>query len=58
MLRVERADAERFHQSRAQWNRLVDAMARPSTFCTWEWIHTWWTHFGEPYKLLLLFIYR
>ncbi len=58
MLRVERADVERFHQIREEWNRLVLAMARPSTFCTWEWIHTWWTHFGKSYDLVLLFIYR
>jgi CelD/BcsL family acetyltransferase involved in cellulose biosynthesis len=58
MLRVERAGVERFHQSREEWNRLVGAMPRPSIFCTWEWIHTWWTHFGAPYDLLLLFIHR
>ena len=58
MLRVERADARRFHDSRAEWNRLVDSMARPTTFSTWEWIHTWWKHFGKPYGLLLLFIHR
>jgi L-malate glycosyltransferase len=58
MLRVERASIERFHESRVEWNRLVDVMYRPSTFCTWEWVHTWWKHFGGPYELLLLFIYR
>ena len=58
MLRVERVDVERFHRSRDEWNRLVDRMPRPPIFCTWEWIHTWWTHFGKATELIVLFIYR
>ena len=58
MVRVERADLERLRGIRADWNRLVAAMARPSTFSTWEWIEAWWRHFGDAYDPVLLLFYR
>lgn len=33
-------------------------MKYPTIFCTWEWIHTWWIHFGSEHELVILFIYR
>ena len=58
MLRVERATLEQFQSSRPAWDRLLAGMRRPTTFSTWEWIHTWWKHFGSEYELVLLFIRR
>lgn len=58
MLRVERATLERFERSRPEWSRLLARMSRPTMFSTWEWIHTWWKHFGNPYELFVLFIRR
>src|SRR6266571_2334932 len=58
MVRVERADPSRLHAIRPEWNRLVASMARPSTFCSWEWIDAWWRHFGNAYEALLLHFYR
>ena len=58
MLRVERAGLDRLRAIRVEWNRLVAAMARPSTFCTWEWIEAWWRHFGDAYEPVLLHFYR
>lgn len=40
-----------------RWNNLVHSMEKPSIFCTWEWIHTWWEHFGHRYKEFILKIY-
>ncbi|MFO1431859.1 MAG: GNAT family N-acetyltransferase [Candidatus Competibacteraceae bacterium] len=57
-LSVERVDRRHFEQSRAEWNRLVQAMSRPSVFCTWEWIEAWWRHFGHYYEPVMLFISR
>jgi hypothetical protein len=37
---------------------LATTMKYPSIFCTWEWIHTWWTHFGLSHMPLLLFIFH
>jgi CelD/BcsL family acetyltransferase involved in cellulose biosynthesis len=33
-------------------------MRRPTIFSTWEWIHTWWKHFGRGYGLFVLFVRR
>jgi CelD/BcsL family acetyltransferase involved in cellulose biosynthesis len=31
---------------RADWNALLEQSAASTPFLTWEWLHTWWTHFG------------
>jgi hypothetical protein len=48
---------DEFRQSKDRWNALVHAMNIPSIFCTWEWIFTWWEHYGKSYTPLILFIY-
>ena len=57
-LTVHRATEEEFQESRIAWNHLVSAMRFPSPFCTWEWICTWWEHFGRERELVPLFIYH
>ena len=57
MLRVIEASPDQIVQVRDTWDNLVDGMRRPSPFCTWEWIQTWWKHFGGRYSPLVLFVY-
>lgn len=58
MFKVAVASPDEFINSRQSWNDLAKAMKYPTIFCTWEWIHTWWTHFGSAHELVILFIYR
>ncbi len=57
MYTVRIATQKEFEESREIWNRLAATMPLPSVFCTWEWIYTWWEHFGTNYKPLILFVY-
>jgi CelD/BcsL family acetyltransferase involved in cellulose biosynthesis len=57
MYKITVASVSDLESSRDQWNLLVRSMDRPSIFCTWEWIYTWWKHFGAPYSLRILFVY-
>lgn len=43
--------------ARHEWNALVSSMRFPSIFLTWEWITSWIRHFGQVYRLLVLFVY-
>lgn len=56
MYTVELLDIDHFRNSQSEWNELVLKMKRPCVFCTWEWIFTWWKHFGNVYELIILFI--
>jgi len=58
MYTVKVASIDEFRESKEAWNELVSKLAFPSIFCTWEWIYTWWEHFGDKYQLLILFIYE
>ena len=39
---------------RDEWHALLPASAAPNPFLTWEWAHTWWTHFGGAAALHLI----
>jgi len=58
MNEVRIANIEDFKESGELWDSLVYKMKRPSIFCTWEWIYTWWEHFGRNYRPFILFIYE
>ncbi len=58
MYTVKIATIKEFEESKEVWNRLALRMPLPSIFCTWEWIYTWWEHFGINYKPLILFVYK
>ncbi len=32
---------------RPEWDALVDELALPSPFHSWDWNHVWWKHFGR-----------
>ncbi len=42
----------------AEWNALAAALPFASVFTTWEWVDTWWNHFGETYEPCTLFVER
>lgn len=54
---VHRATIEEFQKSRIPWSSLVSTMRFASPFCTWEWIYTWWEHFGAELELIPLFVH-
>lgn len=57
--RTRIATLDEFRSARDIWNRLVLSMAQPCVFLTWEWFYTWWEHFGDADReLLILFVYR
>ena len=47
-------DPDRFRALRGEWNGLLEQSASDCPFLTWEWLHTWWTHFAGGRKLCLL----
>lgn len=55
---VRVATVKEFKESREIWNKLALSMNIPRIFCTWEWVYTWWEHFGERYEPLILFVYN
>jgi CelD/BcsL family acetyltransferase involved in cellulose biosynthesis len=57
MYTVRRLNTDGFRQARDEWNSLASEMAFPSIFCTWEWIYTWWEHFGGAYDPVILAVY-
>ncbi|MEM1582425.1 MAG: GNAT family N-acetyltransferase [Candidatus Bathyarchaeia archaeon] len=53
MLQVREVDD--FHDLASVWNALLKHnLLGDNVFLTWEWLSTWWKHFGEGRKLLLL----
>jgi CelD/BcsL family acetyltransferase involved in cellulose biosynthesis len=57
MYTVKTATIKEFVESKDAWDALAASMPLPSIFCTWEWIYTWWEHFGAGYALHILFVY-
>lgn len=57
MINIKLATMDEFASKREQWNDLVQKMKRPSVFCTWEWINTWFECFGHLYQPFILFLY-
>jgi CelD/BcsL family acetyltransferase involved in cellulose biosynthesis len=38
----------------APWKALFQSSARPVPFLAWEWVTTWWKHFGNSAKLFVI----
>ena len=55
---VTPASIEEFQQSEEAWGALTAAMPYPTVFCSWEWIYSWWEHFGHEREPCVLFIRR
>ncbi len=44
---------EDFLRSRDSWNNAVEESIDKNVFLTWEWLSSWWTHFGDKRQFLL-----
>jgi CelD/BcsL family acetyltransferase involved in cellulose biosynthesis len=47
---------DQFDALQAMWQQLFAASDNHTPFQTWEWIRTWWQHFGRPGDLRLYVI--
>ena len=47
---------EKFHSLRETWNMLLRQSSDNNIFLTWEWLFTWWQHYGKDKKLRILII--
>ncbi len=45
---------EELSSLRAAWDELLSKSLHASTFCTWEWLSSWWTAFGKNSELFVL----
>ncbi len=55
MLKIrEIYDFDQFTGLREQWNQLLSKSDDNNVFLTWEWLSTWWRHFGKERKLRIL----
>lgn len=45
---------EEFLALEPDWNRLLMESSRPVPFLTWEWVSTWWQHFGAHSRLFVI----
>ncbi len=47
-------DPARLAVLRDEWTELLAAAQAPSPFLSWEWLYTWWRHFGRRRPVLVL----
>ena len=45
---------EAFKNLKKEWNCLLEQSQAQSVFLTWEWLYTWWEHFGADKTLYVL----
>jgi CelD/BcsL family acetyltransferase involved in cellulose biosynthesis len=45
---------DEFANLRQVWTSLLKQCPADDAFLTWEWLYTWWEHFGSAYRLWLL----
>lgn len=45
-----------FFRLKDVWNHALESSANKSFFLTFEWLYTWWTHFGKGKELAVLVI--
>lgn len=54
-LRIEVVDdAAGFAALRDEWDQLLAASEADCLFLTWEWLHSWWIHFGQNRSLFIV----
>lgn len=47
-------DAAAWGSYESAWRRVVDASPNATVFQTWEWLRTWWDHYGRHKRLRIL----
>jgi CelD/BcsL family acetyltransferase involved in cellulose biosynthesis len=48
--------ASEFTSLRPEWHALLRDSTAPNPFLTWEWLHSWWSHYGTSGRLRLLVV--
>ncbi len=51
-------DENDFSAIRSEWNALLASSRSNSVFLTWEWLFTWWRHFQNPKRELMVICAR
>lgn len=54
MLIKEISTQQGFNNLRSVWNALLQQSGSNTIFATFEWLYTWWEHFGQDKKLFIL----
>ncbi|MCJ7424825.1 GNAT family N-acetyltransferase [Candidatus Bathyarchaeota archaeon] len=55
MLRIkELNEYDQFAELREQWNDVLSKSKDNEVFLTWEWLSTWWRHYGKERELTIL----
>lgn len=49
-------DSEEFKSLRETWDSLLAKSSDNNAYLTWEWLLTWWKHYGEGKRLNILLI--
>jgi len=49
-------DVEKFHSLKKAWNSLLEKSRDNNVFLTWEWLFTWWKHYGNNKTLKIIII--
>src|ERR1051326_581755 len=49
---------EEFRLLATEWNLLLARSAANTIFLTWEWLYSWWQHFGSGSQLAIILIER
>ena len=54
-IRIEVVPSDaKFLELKEAWNKLVKQTKHPHIFLTWEWLYTWWKHFGKQKESKIL----
>jgi CelD/BcsL family acetyltransferase involved in cellulose biosynthesis len=48
------SDIDEFARLRSEWSDLLNRCDPNHVFMKWEWLFTWWTHFGHGRQLFIL----
>jgi CelD/BcsL family acetyltransferase involved in cellulose biosynthesis len=51
-------DVEGFAGLKRAWNGLLEQCEPNHVFMSWEWLFTWWTHFGAGKQLFVLAVHQ
>lgn len=53
---VEINEFDQFLTMKETWNNVLNKTEDRNVFLTWEWLSTWWKHFGKGRNLVLLLV--
>ncbi|MFH0876169.1 MAG: GNAT family N-acetyltransferase [archaeon] len=58
MVRIQPIDSnEEFNSLSGRWEKLLDESTASNIFLTYDWLYTWYKHFGNDKKLFILTCY-